>query len=753
MSDKAVVTIYDADRDKARGDEKTRVDDLNLTIDATLPYGTLVEADEGQQAMLAEQELSVTPLPDLDVLGIGAYRIDTSRDAPPPDVPPELLVPDEQRVDWPHHLVQLIAPPTSEWILAIEDDDDVDVVEPLSRYGLFVVGRPEVVRALPERHKEFVVWTGLFEPAYRISEPLLGLQGRIQYVSVSIFPRAAAAEVEQALPGLGAEKRKSFAQARSPQLGGYASMLVEIDHDRLPDLARLPHVRSLAYAAPEPRLAGEREVQIVAGNLDHNHGPLTGYLPWLDSINLHGDDVCIAICDTGVDANEHIDTDGHPDFGGERFAGFKSYGDAPATDTNGHGTNVASIAVGSAAAGQRESGDPTDFFLGLGVAPKSRFVIQNPLNSSAWPPDPDFMSQLAGDAVQRGAHITNNSWGISGTVGYTDVASRIDWLVRDADDQTEGLQPLVFVAAAGNGGSNGPGSIGAPHEAKNAITVGATFGTRGSFAAADKLVGGSSRGPAHDGRILPTVVAPGARVSVARSATATGSGNYAEVGEDEVTSFAAPHVAGCCALIVQWWRNTHGVSPTPAMVKALLINGAVDIAGGDIGQGCCLGPIPNGDQGWGRVNVKNIVRDAPETDRGPRICIDSAPPFTGDARQQTFRVVPADPTRHMRITLVWTDVPGGIGTDKALVNNLDLEVRQQPHGPSYLGNHFEVGFSVPGGTANQIDNVECVYIEEPAGEYEVRVKAARLAGNARDQSDHTPWQDFALVMDNAEEAP
>ena len=39
------------------------------------------------------------------------------------------------------------------------------------------------------------------------------------------------------------------------------------------------------------------------------------------------------------------------------------------------------------------------------------------------------------------------------------------------------------------------------------------------------------------------------------------------------TSMAAPHVAGACAVITEWWRNrTGGKTPSPAMLKALLVN-------------------------------------------------------------------------------------------------------------------------------------------------------------------------------------
>ena len=44
------------------------------------------------------------------------------------------------------------------------------------------------------------------------------------------------------------------------------------------------------------------------------------------------------------------------------------------------------------------------------------------------------------------------------------------------------------------------------------------------------------------------------------------------------TSQAGPHVSGAAAVFVQWYRESHGgATPSPALVKAALINSAVDM--------------------------------------------------------------------------------------------------------------------------------------------------------------------------------
>jgi hypothetical protein len=69
----------------------------------------------------------------------------------------------------------------------------------------------------------------------------------------------------------------------------------------------------------------------------------------------------------------------------------------------------------------------------------------------------------------------------------------------------------------------------------------------------------------------------------------------------------------------------------------------------------------------------------------------------------------------------------------------------------FKGNVFADGFSTTGGAFDARNNVECVYLQLPNGEYEVRVLASSLLADARPPYDtSSPWQDYALVIDNAE---
>jgi subtilisin family serine protease len=508
---------------------------------------------------------------------------------------------------------------------------------------------------------------------------------------------------------------------------------------------------------------------------------MPGYKAWLTDIGVSGAGVTIAICDFGVDANAKNNEIGHLDLRG-RQVNFVDYTDGSfPTDTHGHGTHVAAIAVGNGATAQVEAPSPANFLWGQGVAPEAGFVTQNALflgEFNRWPPD---FGELTRHAVESGAQVMNNSFsdGLAES-GYTPTASRFDRLARDPNDASAGLDYLVIVFSAGNEGP-GASTITPPKEAKNAIVVGAsdTFrpAPRVEIDGPDIVHGvyhKSSRGPAKDGRYLPTVVAPGTSVASALSATAdpfeftpipdtgipdsTNPGNLlSRYTSHSGTSMAAAHVSGCCALLIEWWRKRHnGNNPSPALLKALLINGADDLGGGLDGNGGTLANIPNNDQGWGRVNLKNMLQqwpDFPDSDRGPSLFFDQEQEhtFTAELQERAIQVEPFDETRPLRITLVWTDAPAHENSDPALVNDLDLEVEELSTGIIFKGNWFANGFSIGGGDFNHLDNVECVYVQFPSGNYEVRVIAASLKGNALPPFDSTPWQDFALVIENAVE--
>ena len=722
-----------------------------LAVEQDLSNGSIVNLDdEAQVAQLEAEGFRVKVLRNTNLLQVGNFQIDTTatEDETAAPAAPGFDVPAESAAEWKHHLVQLAGPPNEEWTRQIEAQG-IDVVEPISSYGLFVVGDPAVVASL--RQLPFVTWVGPFKPAYRIAPNLAGRTGRIQYVSIGIYPDDEVPRVKAKLAQLGATVVREAPPSKHYH-DEYTRLIVEVNADDLPTLAELPGVRWLEFASPQPGLDGERETQIVAENLNGSSGamqaPIPGYRAWLNRVELDGAGIVIAICDTGVSRNASNNANGHLDLRGRQTTFIDYSGGFATSDTNGHGTHVAGIAVGNAATGKREGPPPNDFLLGQGMAPNASYLTQNALEGP-WPPA--NWGTLTHDAVSNQAIVMNNSWWDGGPAGsgYTENSRRFDQLVRDPDPDTGQLEQLVIVFSAGNAGP-APSTITPPKEAKNPIVVGNSL-TFGPGPAPDDIRGiarSSSRGPALDGRLLPNVVAPGTNVS---SADADTIDDYVLM---TGTSMAAPHVSGTCALLIEWWRKSHANStPSTAMLKALLINGAEDLAGGPDGDGGVLGHIPDNNQGWGRVSVENIILEAPDSDRGPKIMSDQEHPLTAVGQEHIVRVRAFDEARPLRITLTWSDAPGSANASPALMNDLDLEVvGVDTDNRTFKGNVFTDGFSSTGGSFDVLNNVECVYIREPRGTYEIHVIASSLRANARPPFDNTGFQDFALVIDNAEEA-
>ena len=846
MTDKAIVTPRS---DRTRGPAAVAIATAggpDVAVDQEMPAGTLVTGEASQLLALEDQGFRVKLLRDTNILRIGDRTIDIESPAPLADAGAGPAIAGD--AGWSHHLVQLAAPPTAEWVEAIEARD-VDVVEPISSYGLFVVGEPAAVAGLGEL--PFVAWTGPFLPEYRVDRSARGLRGRVP-VSILVYPDSAGGGVAAAVRAAGGEIVHD--QPVPATYGGtFTKLTADIDAANIPAVAALPAVRWIEHRPPFEAF-GEREAQIVAENLDGaappNTGPTPGYQAWLGTVGLTGNGVTVAIVDTGVDTNADNNTTGHHDLRGRQSAFVDYTGGAAATDTNGHGTHVAGIAVGNAATGQVEGLAPNNFLWGQGVAPQAQYVTQNFLLASPQP----TTATLIQDSVTNGAQVMNNSWGVNNSPGsgYTSGSRTIDLGVRDPDAAAAGLQYLAIVCAAGNDGGS-DSSISNPHESKNDIVVGNSLTARpGTGFPGDDIRGikdSSGRGPAADGRILPTVVAPGTDVSSAfavdNSLTppipGTGTPDPANPGSliDQYTfmsgtSQATPAVAGACALLIQWWRQHHnGKNPSPAMLKALLVNGAEDLAGGenwrvlnrttvdkatwslqsgsifrrqlaytpdavlesgvlltkvaslaaitaagqwffDAGLGrlfvrtlggtnpgssgvptvsardaAPLPHLPNGHQGWGRMSLENMLLQSPVADRGPKIVSDQVHAFTTNGQEHVIRVAPVVPGVPLRVTLTWTDAPGAAGSNPARVNDLDLEVTETATGTVFKGNVFANGFSVTGGAFDGVNNVECVYVQNPAGVYEVRVLAAAIAAPARPDL-ATPWQDFAIVIDNAE---
>jgi uncharacterized membrane protein len=445
---------------------------------------------------------------------------------------------------------------------------------------------------------------------------------------------------------------------------------------------------------------------------------LWSYIPSTDSFEGYtGENVTITVADTGVDTT-------HPTFAG-RIVHYYDYGNDGEQDEDGHGTHVAGTALGDGSWRDTDIGQDGKY---AGLAPDATLVVQEVFRATT--PNANLMGR---DAEVEGADVSSNSW-ISGYFGdYNGQCEAYDRLTLDANSLKAGDQPIFYVFGAGNDGS-APGTIRPPSLAKNVLSVGSTGNDKWG-ASSDLVSGFSSRGPTEDGRIKPDVLMPGHIVASARSSYPGANSGYPRPpdGQDSYaygtgTSMSTPGASGASAVVIQYMNDVHGTNPSPAMTKAVLINGAQPLDGY---------VYPGFDQGWGRIDLEMSLLESDDymifrDDEQVELSMEAG----SDEAVYWFMVSSDQP---LKATLVWSDVPGQVSSSKHLINDLDMVVTD-PDGNVYSGNDFENGLSQANASGNpdRTNNVEGFLLANPkAGQWKIQVRAFNIP---------TGTQDFALVV-------
>ncbi len=222
------------------------------------------------------------------------------------------------------------------------------------------------------------------------------------------------------------------------------------------------------------------------------------------------------------------------------------------------------------------------------------------------------------------------------------------------------------------------------------------------------------------------------------------------------TSMAAADVSGVLALMQDYFTNTLHTTPSPALLKAMLINGAR--VSGTYGYA-----LTNGInlEGWGLVNLPNSIPATANPANGNNTALffaDQSPSnmlATGDSRTYSVTVPTASQGVPLRVTLAWTDPPGNPAAALKLVNNLGLVVTNLATGRTYYGNNFtqsDPPYSVASATNDMpvfdtVNNVENVVIPPALGtNYSVAVIGRNVTVNAVTTEQTNIAQDFALVI-------
>ena len=466
--------------------------------------------------------------------------------------------------------------------------------------------------------------------------------------------------------------------------------------ENLVEIAAQPSLRILRF---EPLFSGDN-------NQARTHmktSQMTSYF----TTGLDGSGQIVAVADSGLDED-------HGDFGTRVLSSNDVIGDGSTADKHsGHGTHVACTVLGDGTQGGYS-----------GVATSAELYFQAMENDNTGNFQSPSLNYLLNSAYSAGAYTHTNSWGSSlesDQGKYTSESEDVDDRSNYYDRYYNGRNGLTILFAAGNDGPDS-GTVGAPSTAKNTITVG-NHQNRYS-GAPDSIMSGSSRGPTDDGRIKPDIIAPGGYVRSCRAQEAgdtdgaTWSNTYYL--EYTGTSMATPNAAGAAVMVREYLEEiAQRPSPQGALVKALLILGAEDVGARD---------IPNDDEGWGRLNLRNTL--APTTGQGIWVDDRSVLSGTGNSKTYTFNI--SQGNSRFKTVLAWSDERGSPFSNTQLVNNLDIEVTN-PSGDVFLGNDFVNGRSTTNGVSDNINNVEVVMVDSAEiGIWTVKVKDA-LHGGSRAQ--------------------
>ena len=546
-----------------------------------------------------------------------------------------------------------------------------------------------------------------------------------------------------------------------------------VHQDRLNDLAALDSVNRIEEVRPKTLYNDQARGILQADALFTS----TGY---------QGASQIICVADTGFDqgiACDDSSTKVHPAFAGriERLVSLWAANDSK--DRIGHGTHVCGSICGSGTYADSIQGEGISV---KGTAPAAKLMVQSMSvyddRYKRWKIKiPMYLPTLFSVPYDLGIRIHNDSWGNewdekSGQLGYEDDATAIDNFVYNHPD-------FVVLVAAGNAAdkeNHGASQIGANSAAKNCITVGATGTTRPNdgqrYDAKERALSGktdtavfSSRGPTKPtidaqgretpGRIKPDVVAPGVVVLSAASRSVAANDAVRKrygLSKDKDwlfmsgTSMATPLVAGCVALLREALYEHGKKQPSAALVKALLINGAMNHSSPN-------GPGFDNQQGFGLVDIDSsiaMIKQSTFVEGGSKLEATTRDvpalrliPVT-DKRWESPAIPVPSGRNKLVVTLTYPDEPGAL-----LQNDVNLVVRAgevERHGNMGSGMGFDHTSKLPclvydTSADRTADNVEKIIWDDVLGTtLTIVVQAFGFTNTASEQAFAVAWNIRAL---------
>ena len=417
------------------------------------------------------------------------------------------------------------------------------------------------------------VWI-FFRDRGTLSRPGPDRDRALQLAAARVTPRALARRARRGAPGLDdrdLDPDPSYVAAIAARGGSIRTtsswlnaVSVEAPAESLARIQALPFVaqmRPVGQAAEDAdTLADLQDAGPSFLQIDMLH------VPEVHAMGDHGEGVVIGVLDSGFQLDHQslrqLQLRGQRDFvNGDDDTSYDPRTDFPMQPS--HGTAVLSVLAG--------------YLPGtlIGPAYRSEFHLgKTERIGSELPVEEDYWCAGVEWAEAEGADILTSSLTYHLWYHWRDLDGRTSPSTRAANLAFE--RGLLIVNAIGNEGPR-EGSIGAPADAPGAISVGAVNGI-------GNVTGFSSVGPTYDRRMKPDVVALGSAVWSAQART------WDRYGRVSGTSFAAPLVAGCAALVLSAHPDW-----TPEEVRDALTMSA------------SRADRPDNQYGWGIVNARDAV--------------------------------------------------------------------------------------------------------------------------------------------------
>ena len=587
-----------------------------------------------------------------------------------PEIPAELSVESYPGAVTQPYIVQFIGPVMDGWQEELMAMGAVPQ-QYRHRFNLIVEMDPETAKEVSSL--DYVNWVGIYQPAYKFDDALLEIPVPLD-LEVYTFGNADVLGMAAYLSHMGCEVEVVR--------GGH--LFVRAEPQDIVNIARMSQVLTITPRVTDFEFYNSHATWVTqTGVLDDRK---------VTDMGVTGVGQMVTVCDSEL----HTTDGGHEmwydtvDFGDDhrKVQAYYSIGGALNTGVY-HGTHVTGSVLGDAPPYDEYSGND-------GNAIGARLIFQDIGTAGGGLQLPsDMYADGWARSYNEGSRSHTNSWGGGTGTQYAGLAVVADQFIWDHKDYN------ILFAAANDGDNRGGSShsISQQAEGKNVITVGAVQ----NYNSHNDMAAFSSRGYAADGRIKPTILHVGGGVT---SASRSASGYSSMSG----TSMSTPGLAGQVAQVQHYYEGGwypsgvanpgDGFQPSNALVRATLINGAVEITG--TGTHVHDERFPNNDQGYGRSMLDRVLHF--EGDDRTLQAFDSLKEGVSLSTGQswTMNFVVEDDTMPLEVTLAWTDYPGASGADPAIVNDLDLELTT-PGGTRYVGNAF-TGYSPGYSESNPTSN-------------------------------------------------